>query len=529
MSNCVIGIDVGTGSARAGVFDQHGTCLGVGKHPISLFVESGTIAEHSSANIWQAVCQSVRMAMQEAEVSPDAIRGIGFDAACSLVAVDASVNADQDPARDVIVWMDHRAVAEAEEINAGDHAVLRYVGNRISPEMQTPKLLWLKRHLPEAYASATHFMDLVDWLTWKATGDTSRSACTLTCKWTYLAHENRWDSDYFHAIGLGDLADEGFIRIGTEVCQPGEALGTGLTTTAANDLGLSVGTIVGTGLIDAHAGGVGTLGATAIAGDVATRLGYVFGTSACTMTSSIAPVFVPGIWGPYSGAMVPGLWLNEGGQSAAGAAIDHLIAMHPAREQAKQQADKAGHSIPEYLSAQAMRETSDLSAIIQRADGVVVIPDFNGNRAPFADPHARGIIAGLGLETSIDSLVTLYVAGLSGIACGLRQIIETQQKHGLTTEAIVVSGGAGADPLAQQIIADTTGLPVLVPEADEPVLLGAAMLGAVACGLAGNLSDAMKAMSRFSRTVSPSVAAHSGAHSRRFDQYVALQAAMRSE
>ena len=76
----------------------------------------------------------------------------------------------QHPDRDIVVWMDHRAMRQAERINAGRHAVLRFVGGTISPEMQMPKLLWLKEQRPEIYHSADHFFDLSDFLTWKASG-----------------------------------------------------------------------------------------------------------------------------------------------------------------------------------------------------------------------------------------------------------------------------------------------------------------------------------------------------------------------
>lgn len=155
--------------------------------------------------------------------------------------------------------MDHRAIDQAERINADKHEVLKYVGGVISPEMQTPKLLWLKENCRETYEAAGHFFDLTDFLGWMATGSTARSSCTVTCKWTYLAHENRWDGAYFRAIGLGDLADEGFIRIGQDIVEPATALGTGLTEEAASQLGLVAGTAVAAGLIDAHAGGVGTV------------------------------------------------------------------------------------------------------------------------------------------------------------------------------------------------------------------------------------------------------------------------------
>ncbi|MGB3249966.1 MAG: FGGY family carbohydrate kinase, partial [Tabrizicola sp.] len=253
----LIGVDVGTGSARAGVFDATGRLLGVGKHPVTMWQEPGEIVEQSSDQIWQAVCAAVHEAMAASGIDPAAVKGIGFDATCSLVAVGdrgqgIPVGPSGDPARNVIVWMDHRAQAEAEEINAGGHPVLDYVGGRISPEMETPKLLWLARHLPQSFAGASQFFDLSDYLTWRATGNLARSSCTVTCKWTYLAHEGRWDAGYFRAIGLGMLADEGFARIGTVVVPPGTALGP-LRPEAARDLGLPETVTVAAALIDAHA------------------------------------------------------------------------------------------------------------------------------------------------------------------------------------------------------------------------------------------------------------------------------------
>ena len=145
--------------------------------------------------------------------------------------------------------MDHRAIKQADRINATGHKVLDYVGGVISPEMETPKLLWLKERQPETYAGAWQFFDLADYLTWRATGSLARSVCTLTCKWTYLAHENRWDPSYFDAIGLGDLAAENFARIGTEVVPGGTALSVGLTAQAASDFGLPGGVAVGAGAV----------------------------------------------------------------------------------------------------------------------------------------------------------------------------------------------------------------------------------------------------------------------------------------
>ncbi len=138
------------------------------------------------------------------------------------------------------------------------------------------------------------------------------------------------------------------------------------------------------GLIDAHAGGVGTLGGDGADGrsKVQNRLAYVFGTSACSMASSDNPIFVGGVWGPYYSAMIPGLWLTEGGQSAAGAAIDHLVTMHPASAEARAKAEMAGLSLVAWLDRQATEMCPNLAGAVELAKSVHVVPEFLGNRSP---------------------------------------------------------------------------------------------------------------------------------------------------
>jgi D-ribulokinase len=522
----VIGVDVGTGSARAGVFDLDGHMLASAKRDITLFRHPGAIVEQSSNEIWDAVCAAVREAVALAAIPADQVAGIGFDATCSLVVLGEggaplAAGPTGDPERNIIVWMDHRALDQAARINATGHAVLKYVGGRISPEMETPKLLWLYENQRDTFDRAWQFMDLTDFLTWRASGDLSRSTCTVTCKWTYLAHEQRWDAGYFHAIGLGILADEGFARIGVDIVAPGTALGQGLTAQAASQLGLREGTAVATGIIDAHAGGIGTVG---VDNNPFTALAYIFGTSSCTMTTTRDPAFVPGVWGPYFSAMVPGTWLNEGGQSAAGAAIDQLLAMHPLAHEARRMAQEQGLSLPATLGQLAVKQSGDLSASVRLAQDLHVVPEFLGNRAPLADPHARALIAGLGMNNDLDSLVALYIAGMCGIAYGLRQIIEAQAASGIDIERIMISGGAGRPDLVRQLIADATGKPVLANEAEEPVLLGAAILGSVAAGAYGDVGAAMAGMSRVGKRYAPQGGDVGVLHEARFKAFEKLQA-----
>jgi FGGY-family pentulose kinase len=333
MGEAFIGVDVGTGSARAGIFAADGRLLASSQRAIAIWREPGEIVEHSSRDIWDAVCAAVRAAVAQAGVAPGDVAGLSFDATCSLVVLDAQggslpVGPSGDGDRDTIVWMDHRAILEADEINAGGHDALRYVGGTISPEMQSPKLKWLARHAPETFARAGHFFDLTDFLTYRATGSLARSACTVTCKWTYLAHERRWSRDFFESVGLSALGGQAFARIGTDVVEPGTALANGLTADVAEAMRLRPGIPVAAGLIDAHAGALGTMGG-ALDGapaDPRRRLALILGTSSCCMAVSDEPRFIRGVWGPYFSAVLPDKWLTEGERVRRGSRPSHAYA-----------------------------------------------------------------------------------------------------------------------------------------------------------------------------------------------------------
>ncbi|WP_316234582.1 FGGY-family carbohydrate kinase [Bradyrhizobium sp. SZCCHNR1020] len=511
MRQAFIGVDVGTSSTRAGIFDEAGHLLAAARHPIRLWQEAGDIVEQSSDDIWSACCIAVRAALAEAGVTPDAVKGLGFDATCSLVVLNKqggplTVSTSGDHARNVIVWMDHRAVPEARDINTAGHEVLRYVGGVISPEMEMPKLLWLKRHLRQSFDEAGHFFDLADYLTFRATGSPARSMCTVTCKWNYLAHDGRWSADYFRRIGLQDFVEENYARIGTDVVAPGTPLGAGLSRAAAQDLGLTPGTPVGASLIDAHAGGVGAIGGREADGadvNVCERLAYIMGTSACIMATTVEPCFVPGVWGPYYQGMVPGFWLNEGGQSAAGAAIDRLLRSHPCYGEASAAARAQGIDVIDYLERRIIARVKAPGAAALLARDIHVLPEFLGNRSPYADPDSRAVIAGLDLASDIGAMERLFVAALCGLAYGLADVIDAFAANDVKSRIVVMAGGASRSPLVRQIMADTTGLVVALPRTQEPVLLGASMLGAVASGTFRSIGDTMAAMSALGRSSDP--------------------------
>jgi FGGY-family pentulose kinase len=493
--NLVCAVDVGTGSARAGILDTKGTLLGRAEHPIAMHRPKPDHAEHDSRDIWAAVCAAVRGARERAGVAAAEIAGISFDATCSLVVLDRrgdqlSASVTGEKRWDTIVWLDHRAIAEADECTRSGHAVLDYIGGVMSPEMETPKLMWLKRNLPDTWNKAGYLFDLADFLTWKASDSLARSQCTLTAKWTYLAHEEQgWRRDFFDLVGLDDLFEHG--NLPEKASAVGADLGP-LTAQAAAELGLTEKCRVGAGVIDAYAGALGVLGG--FAGDeknIGRHLALIAGTSSCVMAMSPDPQPFPGVWGPYYGAALPNLWLSEGGQSATGALLDHIIRWHG-----------AGGEPDAAMHARIAARVAELRAI--EGEGLAarlhVLPDFHGNRSPLADPHAVGVVSGLTLDSSFDSLCKLYWRTAVGIALGVRHVLEALNENGYLIDTLHVTGGHTKNPLLMELYADATGCTVIEPLADEAVLLGTGMVAATAAGLFPSLNAACLAMQQGGKT-----------------------------
>jgi len=541
-----IGVDVGTGSVRVGLFDKTGTKLAMASHPIMMWRPAPDYVEQSSEDIWHTTCLAIREVIQRSGIRTDLICGIGFDATCSLVVLNKqgkplSVSPGGAAEQNVMVWMDHRSIEEAQFINAKQHPVLNYVGGVISPEMESPKLLWLKENVPATWDKAGHFFDLPDYLVYKATGANTRSLCSTVCKWTYLGHEKsiheksvgRWDDSYWQEIGLGELVDEEYARIGKIIRPMGEAVAQGVSIDAALESGLKEGTPVGVSIIDAHAGGLGMLGAsldgqTPTQESMETRLALIGGTSSCHMAVARKACFIKGVWGPYYSAMIPGMWLTEGGQSATGSLIDHIIGMHARADDISAEAEVDGITIYEVLNRHIER-----LAVITSHPGMLtrethVLPYFHGNRSPRANPSLRGMISGLRLSDTVDDLALLYLATIQAIAYGTRHIIDEMNKNGYRIDTIFACGGGTKNPLFLREHADITGCRIVLPSEQDAVLLGAAILGATASGEFESVLDAMHKMNKAGEIIDPGGEDIRAYHDSKYRVFHAMYAAQKT-
>lgn len=526
MDAFVIGVDVGTGSVRAGIYDAAGKQAGYGVCDIDMHVPQAGWAEQSSKDIWSATCRSISDALRQSGLKSTDICGIGFDATCSLVLTGqggAALPIEPGGDNDVILWLDHRSQSCANDINTTGHQMLRSVGGVMSPEMQLPKLRWLKENRHGTWSKLEHAFDLTDWLTWNATGDDRRSLCTTVCKWAFDTSAagngdfGHWPKGFFAQIGLSDLLDDNARTIGSKIVTPGSALGSGLTAQAAIELGLEIGTPVASGLIDAHAGAAGIWMSLQDGSPLVGRMALIAGTSNCHMVLSDDALETPGVWGPYIGAILPGLSLAEGGQSAAGAFLERLLSGHPAfAELPSGWADK--YAMLDQL-AERMIDEKGLAAVLGQR---VIVPDFAGNRSPLARPDLTGIVAGVTLDTSLEDLTATYLAGLMALANSTRQIVTALRQSGHEITSISATGSGAQNRLSMQFHADALQLPVVTSARTDGVVLGAAMTAAVAAAWFDTLETAMLAMTHAGAVITPDIAAID-LHARQFKAFTMLQ------
>uniref|UniRef100_A0A8H7XZA8 Pentulose kinase n=1 Tax=Psilocybe cubensis TaxID=181762 RepID=A0A8H7XZA8_PSICU len=501
-SSYYIGIDVGTGSVRACLVDNSGQVKSISTQNTKTWRDShdSNIFEQSTTDIWAA--------------------GLGFDATCSLavtdfegepIAVTKGETLGRHGERNVILWADHRAEAEANFINGTGSIVLDYVGGKMSLEMEIPKILWLKRNMDPQLFARCQFFDLPDFLTYRATTDSARSCCSLTCKCSYVPTTG-WQKDFFKQIGLQELVERDYAQIGVregdEVLIAGMPVGQGLSNTAAKELGLVPGTPVGSALIDAYAGWLGTIAARYTENGVLSneipsieesgrRLAAVAGTSTCHIVQSQKGIFVDGVWGPYKDPIINGWWMNEGGQSSTGQLIDFVLTNHPAYPEAVKIGKEEGKNVHTLIQErlERLRTTYKVDTFTELTKDLHIYPDFHGNRSPIADPRMRGVMFGMELDNSLNDLAKKYHATLMAIALQTRHIVDTLNSSGHQIASIFMSGGQAQNRPLMQLFADVCGMPVVLPaNSDQAVCLGAAMLGRFAAefGNSGKEEQAKK-------------------------------------
>lgn len=493
MESYVIGIDFGTLSARAVLANARSgeiaaqCCLDY-PHGILEGPDSGW-ALHDPEDYLTALEGTVPPLLRDTGVSPDRVSAIAWDAtSCTVLPAlaDGTPLASlsdfrENPHAYVKLWKHLTAERQARCIAAAAEAacpeLLEDYGGGVSAQWMLPKLLQILEEAPEVYARSDLFLEVTDWLTLVLTGSLSRSRCCAGFKSFWRSGPGYPPPEFLRRLDpqLERLYAE---KLRGPVNAPWETAGH-LREPWARRLGLLPGTPVAAGIIDAHAGLLGS--GAAEAGQVLLAMG----TSACQMLFSRERKVIPGIFGAARDSVLPGLYTYEAGQACVGDLLDWFVRT----------------SLP-HRAAEAdihTRLSREAAALPPGSGGLLALDWWNGQRSPYGDDRLSGVMLGMTVRTTP---VQQYRALMEATAYGTRLILETFQAGGLPIQDVLACGGISRkNPVMLQIYADVLNRPVRVAYQEQTTALGAAVLAASAAKLHSSPAEAVRAMTRPPETV----------------------------
>ena len=490
----VIGVDGGTESIRAFVFDLDGRPKGSYAAQYDTRFPEPSWAEQDPDDWWQAMGVAVHGAVAAARVSTSEILALSVDTTCCSVVV---LNERGAPLRPCMIWMDVRSADEAADVASTGDPALRVNGGGAGPvsaEWMIPKALWVRRHQPDLYARAAMIGEYQDYINLRLTGEWVGSLGNSTIRWHYQTEHGGVPTSLLKSLDMSDLAAKWPGRM----LAPGQVIAP-LTVNAAEHLGLRPGMPVVQGGSDAFMGVIG-LGVTE-PGEMA----LITGSSHLHIGVSGRAVHKPGVWGTYRDNIYPGKRIIEGGQTSTGSVVA-WFKRHIAPNTSFQELNEQAAKLP------------------PGSEGLLVLDHFQGNRTPYTDAHSRGAITGLTLK---HTPAHLFRGIIESICLGTRLIIDNFG-DAFEVKRIVLAGGATNSPLWLQIHADTIKAPIELTEVPDAPALGCAVLAAHGVGRFATIEEGTKAMVHRKSVIHPDERTSAIYDSRIYPKYRELYGALKS-
>jgi xylulokinase len=472
----LIGLDIGTTSVKAGVFEASGRQLAAAGEEYRISHPAPDRAEIDAETYWQATVGAIRRALADASLDASLAAGAGA-ARVAAIAVSSQgetvipVDVNGHALAPAIIWLDNRARSEARELGErfGDAAVYDRTGvPSVTPTWTACKLLWWQRHEPRLFAAAHRFLLAEDFILRRLSGRFVTEGGVQSTSLLYDIRGHCWWDEMLEAVGIGPE------RL-PELVRPGTVVGT-LSTEAAGALGLPAGVLVVAAGMDQGAGavGVGNLGS----GVVSESTG-----GALTLQASVdrhggdatrqTPVYVHS---------APDRYLYCPVCPTGGMALTWFRDQFGGEEMAR--AAREGGSAYDLLTALA-------AGVPPGAEGLTMLPHLAGAFSPEYEPAASGVFYGFTLHHGKPHFVR---AVLEGVAFMLRRNLELLAGAGAVAAEIRSHGGGSRSTLWNQIKADACGLPVVTLGGDDAAVRGDAMIAGVAAGVFPDLSTASAAM-----------------------------------
>jgi xylulokinase len=441
---CTLGIDIGTFETKGVLVAIDGTILATATRPHRMLVPRPGWAEHRAEEDWWGDFVHVAKALlAQSRVDPREIKAVAASAiGPCMLPVDAS---GAPLTNGVLYGVDTRATAQIAALNAkiGEATILDRCGNALTSQSVGPKILWLKETHPDLFAKTAKVLTSTSYLTWKLTGEyvidhyTAANFSPL-----YDVGKQDWTADLADILPLDRLPR---LMWSTEIAGH-------ITSSAAAETGLAIGTPVTCGTIDAAAEAVSV--GVAAPGEMM----LMYGSTIFIIQVTADPVRDPRLW--YAPWLFPGRHASMAGLATSGT-LTHWF-----RDQLARDAEFA------QLAAEAATSPKG-------AKGLLCLPYFSGERTPIHDPLAKGAFFGMDLtHTRAD----LYRAVLEGIAMGTAHVFETCAEVGARPRRVRAVGGGTKNDLWLQATSDLCGEVQDVCDKTIGASYGDAFLAALATG-----------------------------------------------
>jgi gluconokinase len=435
----VIAVDIGTTSTKALAVDLSGAICQSHAIGYPLHTPQPGYAEQDPEQILEAVVECIAAVMRKGGWRAQQVRCVTFSSANhSLILMDRHGNA----LTPVITWADLRSATQAERLLADGSGLRNYLrtGTPIHPMSPLVKLLWMQEEAPDRFEAAHQFIGIKEYIFHRLFGIYVTDYSMASATGLFNLSTCRWDAE---ALQLAGIRDDQLPEL-----RPTTDAVSGLKAVYAERMGLAADTPF---VLGAQDGVLANLGIGAVEDGIAA---VTIGTSSAVRTAVEVPVLEPrGRLFCY--ALTDRHWI-VGGASNNGAIVAQWMAERVCR----------GRPMDEVLQMAA--------SVPPGSDGLLFLPLLSGERAPFWDGHAKGVLFGLTLAHSEHHMIR---AAMEGVLYQISAIVALMEQCGRPAREIRASGGFARSSLWCQMLSDMLGVPVTVPDSVESSGLGAAQLG----------------------------------------------------
>ncbi len=463
----LLGIDIGTSGTKTILMDEMGRVLARALVEYPLYSPRPQWSEQNPLDWWNATVTTVRRVLDQSGIAANEIKGIGLS---GQMHGSVFVDENKQVLRHALLWNDQRTQAECDWIThtVGKDKIVDLISNPVLTGFTAPKIVWLRNHEPEIYARVKKVLLPKDYVRLMLTGEYATEVSDASGTALFNVKKREWADELLDAIDIP--------REWMPACYESPEVSGRVSAEAAALTGLAIGTPVVGGGGDQAAGAVGN-------GIVETGIvSSTIGTSGVVFAFSDQPVVDPQLRLHTFCHAVPGKWHLMGVMLSAGGSLQWYRDAYCQPE--KVVAGALGHDPYDLICAEAARAPVG-------SEGLIFLPYLTGERAPYADPNARGVLFGITRRTDRSHVAR---AVLEGVAYGMADSFQIMAEMNLPITQARASGGGAKSRFWRDMQADITGYPHVTINVDEGPALGVALLAGVGTGVYGSVEEACRSI-----------------------------------